>query len=97
MNMINIVQSLVVPVKDNFIIINAYTQKYWGKNKFHNEDRYSWIRSCMKIINEKYKDKKIGLPMIGAGLAQGNWNIIESIIKEELKDCHVTIVKLCKI
>lgn len=82
-----------VPVKKDFIIINAYTQRYWGRDKYKNEDRYLYIRNCMKCINKDYKGKRIGMPMIGAGLAGGDWNIIESIIKEELKDCDVTVVK----
>ena len=46
----------------------------------------------MKCLKNKYSGKKIGLPKIGAGLAKGDWNIIESIIAEELKDENVTIV-----
>ncbi len=73
------------------IIVNAYTQyKYGGKEM--NAD-YNAIRSCMKIIKEKFTGKKIGLPYIGAGLAGGDWNIIEQIIKEELDGEDVTIVK----
>jgi O-acetyl-ADP-ribose deacetylase (regulator of RNase III) len=43
-------------------------------------------------MNAVFSGKHIGLPKIGAGLAGGDWNKIESIIKRELKDCKVTVV-----
>jgi hypothetical protein len=39
-----------------------------------------------------FKGKKIGLPMIGAGLAGGDWDHIKYLIQKELRDCQVTIV-----
>jgi O-acetyl-ADP-ribose deacetylase (regulator of RNase III) len=72
-------------------IVNAYTQfDFKGK---HNAD-YDAIRSSMKIIKQKFTGKRIGMPMIGAGLAGGDWTIIKAIIEEELKDEDVTVVKL---
>ena len=41
----------------------------------------------MKDINSNLFNAgiyEIGLPLIGAGLGGGNWNIISSIIEEEL-------------
>ncbi|MEM7717254.1 MAG: hypothetical protein AAF349_27515 [Cyanobacteria bacterium P01_A01_bin.68] len=46
----------------------------------------------MHWLKENYSGKKIGLPKIGAGLARGDWEIIESIIAEELNGEDVTIV-----
>lgn len=72
------------------IVVNAYTQYYFGE-KDTNAD-YEAIRQCMKRIKLQFKGKKIGMPRIGAGLARGDWNIIEDIINEEL-DCEdVTVV-----
>ena len=50
----------------------------------------------MKWIKNSYSGKKIGLPKIGAGLAKGDWSIIEQIIIEELKDEDVTIINYKK-
>lgn len=77
------------------IVINAYTQIFPGSNgngKDSDHNRYEAIRSSMKIINEKFKGKHIGLPLIGAGLAGLRWNKVKSILEEELKDMQVTIV-----
>jgi len=77
-----------------FKVINAYTQNYWGKcNKYETQNsRYNAIRKCMKKINERYKGLRIGLPLIGCGKAGGDWKIVKEIIKDELKDCNVTVV-----
>jgi O-acetyl-ADP-ribose deacetylase (regulator of RNase III) len=73
------------------IIVNAYTQYQWkGKNNFD----YDAIKACMKRVRGKFSGKKIGMPMIGAGLAGGDWIVIRQIIITELKDEDVTVVKL---
>ena len=46
----------------------------------------------MRKINHNYRNKRIGLPLIGAGLAGGDWNRIKKIIEKELCDMDVTIV-----
>ena len=74
----------------NPIIVNAYTQ-YGYSIKFSQVD-YNAIRSCMKEIKKIFHNKIISMPMIGAGLAGGNWDIILSIIKDELYDENVIIV-----
>ena len=75
-------------------IVNAYTQYRYGKDKVHLD--YDAVRSCMKWIAKEYSDKKIGLPKIGAGMAGGDWEKIQQIIEEELKDCDVTVVEYDK-
>ncbi len=73
------------------VIVNAYTQYRYGNDRRHAD--YDAIRSCMKGIKELFSGKKIALPLIGAGLAGGDWEVIEVIIKEELLDEDVTIIK----
>lgn len=36
---------------------------------------------------------RIGLPMIGCGLAKADWTKVKRIIQEELTDRNVTVVK----
>ena len=73
-------------------IINAYTQFDTQDNKVNIN--YQALRSCFALIKKAYSGKKIAYPMIGAGLASGDWNKISSIIDEELKDEFHTLVKL---
>ena len=72
-------------------IVNGYTQyKYWGDES--NVD-YDAVRSLFHKIRSDFADKKIGFPMIGAGLAGGDWKIIKKIIEEELEDMDYTLVE----
>jgi O-acetyl-ADP-ribose deacetylase (regulator of RNase III) len=77
------------------VVVNSYTQYRYGKNHEDGDKSpvdYDAITMCMRKINHMFKEKRIGLPKIGAGLAGGNWNIIKNIIENELKDMDVTIV-----
>lgn len=73
------------------IVVNAYTQFHWKGPEGNTS--YEATESCMKWIGENFPDKKIGLPLIGAGLGGGDWNRISAIIEKELAGCDVTIVE----
>lgn len=77
-----------------FFIVNLYTQFGFGasKNAEEQEGRYIAIRNGLKKIKEVYAGKRLGIPLIGAGLAGGDWNIIRSIIISELEGEDVAIV-----
>ena len=82
-----------------FTIVNAYTQYTYKRNEGSKDTimankRYGAISQCMKKIKQDFSGKRIGMPMIGAGLAGGDWNTIKNIIEKELKDEDVTIVVL---
>ena len=71
-------------------IINAYTQfNYRGKGILVN---YDAIRKCFQAIKLNFSGKRIGYPKIGAGLARGDWNLISTIIEQELHDEAHTLV-----
>ena len=73
-----------------FTVVNAYTQ-FYPSVRLKPLD-YEAITLCMRKMNVVFKDKHIGLPQIGAGLAGGDWNRIKEIIQTELTDCEVTVV-----
>lgn len=80
------------------IVVNSYTQYYYGSHPSNNGIPldYAALILCLQKINHLFKGSTIGLPLIGCGLAGGNWDIVKPIIQKELKDMHVTIVKLPK-
>ena len=81
-----------VSVNDTkFSIINAYTQFHWRGNGVKAD--YEAIRKVFKSIKNKFPNKSIGYPLIGAGLAGGNWGEISQIINEELKGENHFLVK----
>lgn len=76
-------------------VVNAYTQNMYGKNHMDGITApvdYEAITLCMRKMNVEFRGKHIGLPLIGAGLAGGDWEKIKNIIKTELSNCHITIV-----
>lgn len=76
-------------------VINCYTQ--YGFNSSVKPLDYEALTLCLRKINHLYPNKHIGLPKIGCGLAGGDWERVEQIIKNELTDCEVTIVEYEKL
>ncbi|MEZ9006238.1 phosphatase [Vibrio splendidus] len=66
-----------------FTIVNAYTQYDWKGNGVLAD--YDAIRQVFRAIKKDFTGLRVVYPLIGAGLAKGNWQIIKSIIDEELK------------
>jgi O-acetyl-ADP-ribose deacetylase (regulator of RNase III) len=83
----------------DLVVVNSYTQYRYGRNHADGDKTpvdYDAIRLCMRKINHIFKGKTIGLPMIGAGLAGGNWSVIERIIEKELNAMDIWVVKYKK-
>lgn len=79
------------------IVVNSYTQYRYGRNHTDGVSKpldYEALTLCMRKINFLFEGMgmRIGLPKIGAGLAGGDWSVIEGIIQKELRDMIVTIV-----
>lgn len=70
------------------ILVNAYTQYLPGANL-----DYEALQLCLRKINHNFKDKHIGLPKIGCGIAGGKWSKVSKYIQAELTDCKITIVQ----
>lgn len=74
-----------------FDVINAYTQGRYGRGKDLFE--YDGFRKILKNINITYANKKVGLPLIGCGLAGGDKDKILNIIREELINVDYKVVE----
>lgn len=79
----------------NLIICNAVTQLFPGAGSLS----YDAIESCfkevatlMEVISSTEGSMPILFPKIGAGIAGGNWNIIEMIIDETVGKDHECIL-----
>lgn len=75
---------------DETTIVNAITQKFYGRNPDIQYVSYDAIWMAFSMFEDHFMhynfDKthkiRIHYPKIGAGLGGGDWNIIESIIDE---------------
>lgn len=68
-------------------IVNMYTQYNPGKDL-----NYLALEMCLVKMNHIFKGKRIGLPMVGAGIAGGDWSKIKKIMRKTLVDVHLTVV-----
>lgn len=87
------------------IVFNLYTQHgFWGRNKGLRDLDYNAIYNALSSMAEHldrydYGDADchtVGLPKIGCGLASGDWDIVELMIKKTLCNAghNVTIYVL---
>lgn len=75
-------------------IVNAYTQFYPGINPL-SENYDAIVKVFVEIAND-FSGKRVGIPMIGAGLAGGNWAVINKIIENAVGGLDITVVEYCK-
>lgn len=81
-----------------FTVVNAYTQfECGGDQRYASYDAIDRVfRKLAFDLNvesiEDYSELKIGYPMIGAGLAGGDWDVIKVIIEKALNGLDHTLV-----
>lgn len=78
----------IIPVKSNDkMIINAITQDRYGSSGVRHADYQAIsvaIASIDRFVNT-INCNSFAMPMIGAGLANGDWKVISAIIESETK------------
>jgi O-acetyl-ADP-ribose deacetylase (regulator of RNase III) len=73
------------------VIVNAYTQVRWGRDGVLVN--YDAVARCMVAVRGEFKGLRIGYPLIGAGLAGGDWARIQPLIDAALAgECHTLVV-----
>ena len=75
-----------------FVIVNAYTQfNFRGRGP---KVDYDAVSACFSVVADRYAGRRIGYPLIGAGLAGGDWSLIAERIAERLEGLDHTLVTL---
>jgi len=74
-----------------FTVVNGYTQYNWRGRGILVD--YDAIRSVFNNVKSLYSGMRIGYPKIGAGLAGGDWELISTIVDEELAGEDHTVVE----
>ena len=83
---------------DRVVIVNAYTQyNFWSQGDPVGQVYvdYDALRLCLRKIKRMWggHNRRFGIPLIGAGLAGGDWSIISKIIDEEMAGEDLTLVR----
>ncbi|WP_298774157.1 macro domain-containing protein [uncultured Shewanella sp.] len=83
----------VITLQYHLVVVNAYTQFHWSGEGVKAD--YDAIAHVFTLIKQDFSGLRIGYPMIGAGLAGGDWNVIAPIIDEALFEENHTLV-ICR-
>lgn len=87
----NISQEIVTTQSGReLIVVNGYTQ--WIPGGSARPADYEAIAKVFEKVNMNYQGKRVGIPLIGCGLAGGNWKIVEVMAEELMKDVDLTVI-----
>lgn len=93
---LNLGQIIPCWISPELIIINAITQKYYGRDgkRYVN---YDAVEECFEkvaafVIDHNLRESTINFPQIGAGLGGGDWNKLLPRIEQGLFD-HMIYLK----
>jgi len=73
----------IATIHNKLHIVNCYTQFYYGSKSKTPVD-YVAIAKCLHRVALLYNGWEIRTPMIGCGLAGGDWDIVKLIFEETL-------------
>lgn len=92
-------QTVVTEEQDKKLFC-MFTQGDWSR-AFGSDKRYvsyDAVSECFDSANiyigTYEEDKRLAIPMIGAGLGGGDWDIIEKIIEKSTPNIEVTVYQL---
>lgn len=87
-----------IKVIGNKTIFNCFTQETYGRSKKIVYVDYDAVEECFcqiltywEIYHVPMEDRKLSMPKIGCGLANGDWSTIEKLIKLHLDLADVTV------
>lgn len=83
---------LAVEISPQLTIINAYTQYEYGTDTPKID--YAAFEKAMNLVYDNFSAPwfTIAMPKIGAGLAGGDWNILEGILKKVFHDIDIYVI-----
>lgn len=91
--------SVAAVIRDNFqfAVVNMYTQFNYGRDKNVQYVDYRAVRNCLQLVCHRLdycgiEKARIGYPLVGCGLANGDWDIVGKIFDEELRHFEHTLV-----
>lgn len=88
------VGSVIWYESDSITIGNCITQAHYGRHPKVQYCSYDGIASCMVKVREYLTDagkNEVHMPKIGAGLGNGDWNIIAPIVECQLRDFKANV------
>ena len=87
----------------NLFIYNLYGQYHWAHDHEDYGTNYHYLINALMAMRDNIREDallahdvptNIGFPKIGCGLAGGDWEVVESLLKTIFKDFSVTVYVL---
>lgn len=74
--------------RDHLLIANAITQEDYGRDLSRVYVDYEAVRQCFEkvLVVARWLELPVHFPLIGCGLANGDWEIISEIIDKTIPD-----------
>jgi O-acetyl-ADP-ribose deacetylase (regulator of RNase III) len=78
--------TIYTTVAENLVVASTVTQEFYGRDKSKVYVDYHAIQCCFSWIRRAAENTglPVHFPLIGCGLANGNWGVVSSIIEEAL-------------
>jgi len=99
-NRLELGQVVIVECPDGRVVIDAVTQEFYGREPNVVYVSYDAVRTAIRRIDDWVSARKasspesVAFPKIGAGLANGDWDVIAAIIEDEAKAFQPVIYTL---
>lgn len=77
----------LVKINDNLYVANMVAQNLGGRRPLN----YLSLAKCLGIVNDTCQGFDILCPRFGAGLAGGDWYVIECLIQDTWKDMTIKV------
>jgi O-acetyl-ADP-ribose deacetylase (regulator of RNase III) len=79
-------------LETSFTIVNAYTQYGFASRAQPDVFEYEAFDRVLGLINRKFQGARVGIPLIGAGLAGGDEKRIRATMEKHAKRMDLTLV-----
>lgn len=79
------------------LIANAITQRFYGGNKgmrYCSYDAIATVFDRLDIWASENSVERIGMPLIGCGLANGSWKVVSAIIESSAQNYQPVVYLL---
>lgn len=73
-------QVIISRVSPTLLVVSAITQQYYGRDPNTIYVDYQAVGNAFLSLNNMFPGQTLHIPQIGAGLGNGDWERIESII-----------------
>jgi O-acetyl-ADP-ribose deacetylase (regulator of RNase III) len=83
-----------VSINERQMVLNVFGQENYGSFPGKVYTDYRALQIAFEFIKNTYSDKSLAFPYkFGCGLANGDWTIVEGLLKEYFNEMSVTLYK----